>query len=582
MNKNIFKIAAIGLALLSSGQSMNAYHLASPIYAQEKKSPSNTHNGVVNVGKGDKNILIKPSESQPLTGKTFKLYKLLNAEYFDEEDAYIYSCTKDSEAMLKKMVAEEFKMNESDISEGDVISFLQDFNYDQSRYRAIIEKIFNTIQKVGLEGEEIVIGDADSNGNVKITGLDYGLYLLDDTTNANGLHHANSSLMSITSDSEAELRLKASHPEIIKKVKEDDEKYGWNDIGDFEYGQDIPFSIKMSIPNFSLFEKYKLVVHDKMDKGLVLKDNSVKVTLTMPNKKYVIDPKEYKLEKNIEGDTFRVTFDDFKKTIMDLCAPVDTNLMDQLQMYMEIECVGLFDDEIKDLLGRPGLENQAKISYSNDPNNLDGSMGESPWDSVVCFTYGIDGIKKNNEGISLSNAHFRLYRDKECKNPIFIKQIKNDYFVVHEDQSKSIDMSQSAEITSDSNGKFSIYGLDQGEYWIKEVKAPKGYRGLDRPIKLKINATMTEDRDSYLTGQGSLNYIFNELLVDAYFSYFNRFGLSENKVQLISDADKGIANLEVINIKGKKLPVTGSSTALVCTLIPTVILMYFYKKRKNN
>ncbi|WP_270668097.1 prealbumin-like fold domain-containing protein, partial [Thomasclavelia ramosa] len=49
------------------------------------------------------------------------------------------------------------------------------------------------------------------------------------------------------------------------------------------------------------------------------------------------------------------------------------------------------------------------------------------------------------------------------------------------------------EMVSDSNGVFNIVGLDSQTYYLKETKAPAGYRLLKDPIKIDIKATYGED-----------------------------------------------------------------------------------------
>ena len=44
-------------------------------------------------------------------------------------------------------------------------------------------------------------------------------------------------------------------------------------------------------------------------------------------------------------------------------------------------------------------------------------------------------------------------------------------------------------MVSDSNGVFNIIGLDSQTYYLKETKAPDGYRLLKDPIKIDVKAT---------------------------------------------------------------------------------------------
>ena len=59
--------------------------------------------------------------------------------------------------------------------------------------------------------------------------------------------------------------------------------------------------------------------------------------------------------------------------------------------------------------GRPGFENDVRLEFSNNPDsNGEGSTGYTPWDTVVCFTYKLNGLKTNNHGAKLEGAKFSI------------------------------------------------------------------------------------------------------------------------------------------------------------------------------
>ena len=51
-------------------------------------------------------------------------------------------------------------------------------------------------------------------------------------------------------------------------------------------------------------------------------------------------------------------------------------------------------------------------------------------------------------------------------------------------------------MTSDANGKFAIAGLDAGNYYLRETKAPVGYNLLKDDIAVVIAATLDKSENS--------------------------------------------------------------------------------------
>ena len=146
----------------------------------------------------------------------------------------------------------------------------------------------------------------------------------------------------------------------------------------------------------------------------------------------------------------------------------------------------VLNDLAADRTGRPGFENNVRLEFSNDADvQGKGETGYTPWDTVVCFTFQLCGSKINEAGLPLEGAGFRLYSDEECRNEVFVKAKPNEsgsYIVINRDSLGGEDHTggsvpeEAAEMCSSEDGNFTIYGLDQGIYYLKETKAPDGYR----------------------------------------------------------------------------------------------------------
>ncbi|MCB5617374.1 prealbumin-like fold domain-containing protein, partial [Thomasclavelia ramosa] len=145
--------------------------------------------------------------------------------------------------------------------------------------------------------------------------------------------------------------------------------------------------------------------------------------------------------------------------------------------------------------GRPGFENDVKLEYSNNPDaDGAGQTGETPWDTVVCFTFRMDGIKANDQvpERKLEGAKFKLYSDKDCTDPI-------------------------GKGTTDKEGRVNFDRIVAGEYYLLETKAPAGYRKIEAPLKVSLRsedgkfsfyindeAVKTDDENNSLTVENGL------------------------------------------------------------------------------
>ena len=224
--------------------------------------------------------------------------------------------------------------------------------------------------------------------------------------------------------------------------------------------------------------------------------------------------------------------------------------------------------------GRPGFENDVRLEFSNDPDVTgEGNTGFTPWDTVVCFKYKLNVLKTNNHDLPLENAKFRLYSDADCTEEIYVKKTGNGYHVMNRDTSGNTAPANAVEMTSQADGTFMIYGLDQGVYYLKETDAPDGYRTILDPIVLTVEPTFTSDRNHYVKGDGATENTLKSLKYSAYIKQFLSGTYTEKNNTLETDVAEGSGNLTVINQVGTKLPVTGSSAMIVLLTLGAGVML---------
>lgn len=605
-NKWFRKMAVSSLALsaLGTGLVIPVTQRLTPVFA-ESDSPTLNYsatNGVVNMGSGTASIVIHGNEGQPMIGKKFVVYQLFNAENAEGDESINYTYTNSYKAELQKVVGERLNKPAGEVTEYDVIDYIQSINRNQiegvhanqkeegrySDFRYFVEELRDELRN----GEMVTVNSTDSNGDITLTGLDYGYYLIDEVTENEGTDSASSLCMVNTANPEAEIQIKSDYPSVIKKIEEDDNDIGWNDIGDFEIGQTVPYKYETRVPNMNGYHSYYFAFHDNMNEALTFHPESVDIQISNGSKTYTLKTSEFNILEDLENVTFKIEISDLK-AIVDREFPEGMNAEHEniYNQGITVRYNATLNDLASKDTGKPGFENSVKLEFSNDPDSDGvGKTGETPWDTVVAFTYRLNVNKINNHNKALRNAKFRLYSDPECKNEVFVKQTDDGYNVINRDMlggtdhTGGITPTEAVEMVSNEEGNFVIFGLDQGVYYLKETDSPAGYRELLDPIELTVAPKFTDERNMYVAGEGATDKILKELVATAHTKEFYNGAYSENTVDLETNVDDGSMNITVVNQVGKKLPITGSNVAIIMLGSGLAIMagsLAFWKKKKK-
>ena len=145
--------------------------------------------------------------------------------------------------------------------------------------------------------------------------------------------------------------------------------------------------------------------------------------------------------------------------------------------------------------------------------------------------------KKNDNSKVLENAEFSLYSDKEC--------------------TKEIEKGK-----TDKNGQLNFDRISVGDFYLKETKAPAGYRLLEDPIKISLKNV-----------NGKFTFFVNDKEIK---------GDDKNNNSLTLENGLYTGNLTVINSRGSILPATGSPMTIVLTGAGILCLLILIKRGKNN
>lgn len=545
---------------------------------------------------------------QSLANKKFNVYKIFDAENSAGMESINYTMNPAYAEALKKVTRKS--------TEYEIIDYLQELNNNlvigdvshtqenestYSNFRYLIENLRNEIVTEKVEPTMTVTVPEDATDSYTLD-VPFGWYIVDEVTQVEGTHSAASLCMVNTANPNVEIDIKSDYPMIIKQIREDNNRSnigqnndGWNDVADFEIGQTVPFRLGTFVPNINGYKTYYFAIHDRMDEALTFNEDSVVVKLG-----------NFTLEKDVdytvvttgipEDETFQIQFKDLKATVNKYyysAEPVSESEETEKEygQFIEVNYNATLNDKAQLDTGRPGFENDVKLEFSNNPDSDGtGQTGETPWDTVVCFTFRMDGIKVNDQSERpLQGAKFKLYADEECTKEIKVKTgiEEGSYVVISRDEDEDKPMphneNEGVEIISNENGIFNIIGLDSQTYYLKEIKAPAGYRLLKDPIKIDIKATYDdENRENYVKGDGA-NKTLKKLEATASFKEFYSGEYSEYDNNLTTDVETGTMNIKVVNKVGSKLPATGSIVTIILVGAGTAIMgSVLIKNRKKE
>ncbi|RYQ43175.1 isopeptide-forming domain-containing fimbrial protein [Bifidobacterium pseudolongum] len=282
-------------------------------------------------------------------------------------------------------------------------------------------------------------------------------------------------------------------PDFIKKVQENTKPVGaidddrvdttnkWNDIADYNIGDNVPFKLTATLPSdYADYSEYKLVFTDTRGTGFdEPEDIVVKAgthTLTA-NTHYTT---------STSGQVMTVTLENIKaEAFKDFGIVAGTNITVDYKMRLNDSAV----------IGGNGNPNTAQLEYSNNPNS--NGTGTSHEEYTKTFTYKIDGTKKQaGTENTLAGAKFVLQRKSDGKFQATTADGKTEWITIDgvTDSSTSAAVAEAVKdtdvkvSTSNADGEFGFTGLDYGEYNLWEIEAPANFTLPTTPFAVNVTS----------------------------------------------------------------------------------------------
>ena len=361
-------------------------------------------------------------------------------------------------------------------------------------------------------------------------------------------------------------------PTVEKKVAERDKYqtdggYGtyYNDVADWNIGDRVPFMLIGSIPDMTDYDTYTYVFHDTLSAGLTLDKDSFDVYVAREKNE---DPRAQGwTEVPADEYTLTQTADGFTLAIDDLKVFPYVNEPDRNYILVFYDAILNENAEI----GLDGNPNNVSLEFSNDPNGE--STGRTAEDTVIVFTYELDGTKVDGENVDtkLADAQFVLLNGGKTEAAMVVNGKMTGWVKVYsEAEGENLPMPATYEewverygennviLSSDENGKFNISGLDDGTYYLREIKAPTGYNLLEADVKVDISATTANIQ----TWNGNADEALTALTI------------SVNDAEVVDgNLDTGIVNVTVANNQGTTLPETGGIGTTIFYIIGGVLVV---------
>lgn len=329
-------------------------------------------------------------------------------------------------------------------------------------------------------------------------------------------------------------------PDLKKEVKKDGT---YANAADASIGDMVEWKVSASVPsNVDQLKKYSIT--DTMSSALTWVEAEAALNITYKSNGTAVndinpafaETTDYTLIKPADkedGKSWTITFTDAGKK----------KLKDNNISSIEVTFKTKLNENAN--IGSAGNLNDAQLDYSNaiyplvDPTNP--NDGKKPGedhikDQAKVYSFAIDMTKVdgNNTETKLEGVHFDLYKYSGTVTEPTESDLKGS--------GKKIN---TTDLVTDINGKITVKGLENGNYYLVETKtAAGGYNLLKAPVKVVIAQEYSVEKKTTVTKDAEGNVTSTTTVVNKTFT-----GGDENNA--------GTYSVTIENRKGFTLPKTG-------------------------
>lgn len=349
-----------------------------------------------------------------------------------------------------------------------------------------------------------------------------GYYVIIETGATGGNDYARTSYILTQYDASkgAEITVKSAAPTVDKQVYDNDDKAatgdnnGWGESADHAINETFQMKLIATIPadeDFAAYKAYKVAFHDTYNKGITF-EKIASVTVAGETVNAGEAKTDYQLVSDEDSRTLDITINDIVPAITAASKKLGTEEITVEVIYNVHlnEDAATVNASASDLSTSYDNVNGVYLEYSNNPNwngsgtaapgedtpGGDESTGKTPKDYVWVFTYESNNKKVDDANKPLTGAKFQI---KNGDTVIKLVDKGNGEYVVA-DQSLALSTSEGASpkivdtmVSTGTDAKFNIKGLDAGTYTLVETEAPQGYKVAADTV-FHISATHSEGK----------------------------------------------------------------------------------------
>lgn len=448
--------------------------------------------------KGQSSITIN-GNGQDLTNRTFEAYRVIDitdmATGADGSESYtleIDSAYRDQ----VRATAQEVLHTAADATDAAVVNTISEMDADETR--SFAEKLVKELDAANQTANVSSDKFGSEGMNKQATGLDAGWYLVRETTDASSKPNATTgnaplSLFMMKGGQNIDITVKSDVPTSHKKIVNDDYSNP-RDADDFQTNENITYRLTFDIPS-NWKTQYKdgfyFTMHDKLSAGLdYVGDPVIKVA---DNEDSITSAVNWDESAQGYGYTPECSQSKDGKTVEWKFATAGNEASDTTNRKANLKLAGKtvvvyykakMNASAK-IASTGGNDNTYQVYYQHNPGNAADGYDHTTPETPYVYTYQFIVVKQDgdNTDTKLSGAEFKLYSDQSATKKEVAVSFANGVYTV--------DPNGKAVLTTGTDGKITVNGLDSGTYYLKETKAPSGYK-LDDTVR---EVTVTPDSE---------------------------------------------------------------------------------------